>query len=223
MSCAAAGKFVTRRAHFFAPPGPVAPGMAIGLLGGSFNPAHEGHRHVSDVALKRLGLDYVWWLVSPQNPLKPVAGMAPLEERLGYARAIARHPRIVVTDIENALRTRYTIDTVKLLRRRFPQVHFVWLMGSDNLESFDRWRNWQAIAAQLPIAVVIRPGTALAPLKSRAGGRFRHNRVASPKGFAWAQPPALIVLDGPRNAASATLIRAANAPREALVSARPAC
>jgi len=197
--------------------------MAIGLLGGSFNPAHEGHRHVSDVALKRLGLDYVWWLVSPQNPLKPVAGMAPLDTRLGVARAIGRHPRIVVTDIENALRTRYTIDTVKLLRRRFPQVHFVWLMGSDNLESFHRWRNWQAIAAELPIAVVIRPGTALAPLRSRAGLRFQHNRVSSPTGFARAQPPALVVLDGPRNAASATLLRAASGLREALVGAMPPC
>ena len=223
MSCAAAGKFVTRRAHFLAPPGPVAPGMAIGLLGGSFNPAHEGHRHISDVALKRLGLDYVWWLVSPQNPLKPVAGMAPLGKRLAFARALAGHPRIVVTDIESVLRTRYTIDTVKLLKRRFPQVHFVWLMGSDNLESFHRWRNWQAIAAELPIAVVIRPGTAMAPLRSKAARRFQPNLVASPAGFARARPPALIVLDGPRNEASATRIRAGSGPGEALVGATPAC
>lgn len=223
MLCAGAGKFVTSRAHFVAPPGPVAPGMAIGLLGGSFNPAHEGHRHISDVALKRLGLDYVWWLVSPQNPLKPVSGMAPLPKRLSLARALAKHPRIVVTGIENALGTRYTIDTVRMLRRRFPQVHFVWLMGSDNLESFHRWRDWQAIGAELPIAVVIRPGTALAPLRSRAAQRFRPSLVASPAGFARARPPALVVLDGPRNAASATRIRAANGPGEALVAPRPAC
>ena len=197
--------------------------MAIGLLGGSFNPAHVGHRHVSEVALKRLGLDYVWWLVSPQNPLKPVSGMAPLAKRLASARAIAGHPRIVVTDIEGLLRTRYTIDTVKLLKRRFPQVHFVWLMGSDNLESFHRWRNWQAIAAELPIAVVIRPGTALAPLRSKAARRFQPNLVASPAGFARVRPPALIVLDGPRNDASATRIRAGSGLGEVLVGAAPAC
>ena len=197
--------------------------MTIGLLGGSFNPAHEGHLHVSDVALKRLGLDYVWWLVSPQNPLKPVTGMAPLVDRLAFAREIAGHPRIVVTDIENALGTRYTADTVNALQRRFPLVRFVWLMGSDNLESFHRWRNWQMIAARLPIAVVIRPGTALAPLKSAAARHFRRRFVASPKAFARACPPALIALDGPRNAASATQIRTANQRREALVGAPPSC
>lgn len=211
------------RAHFLAPPAPVAPGMAIGLLGGSFNPAHEGHRHVSEVALKRLGLAYVWWIVSPQNPLKPETGMAPLAERLASARTIAKHPRIWVMDIERTLRTRYSIDTIKALRRRFPQIDFVWLMGSDNLAGFHRWRAWQEIAQRIPIAIVTRPGTVLAPLKSKAAQRFSRNRVVSPRGFARTRPPSLIVLDGPRDPASATAIRAAGRAREALVRARPAC
>jgi nicotinate-nucleotide adenylyltransferase len=197
--------------------------MSIGLLGGSFNPAHEGHCHVSEVALKRLGLDYVWWLVSPQNPLKPSIGMAPLDNRLAFARTLATHPRITVMDIETALGTRYTIDTVKALQRRFPSVRFVWLMGSDNLASFHRWRHWPEIAARLPIAVVMRPGTTLAPLVAKAAQRLRGNRVFSPKNFARTRPPALIVLDGPRNPTSATRIRTAEEQREALVSALPAC
>jgi len=214
---------VTSARPLLAPPGPIAPGMQIGLLGGSFNPAHEGHCHVSEIALKRLGLDHVWWLVSPQNPLKPAIGMAPLDNRLAFARAFAAHPRITVMDIENALGTRYTVDTVKALQRRFPSVRFVWLMGSDNLASFHRWRNWPEIAARLPIAVVTRPGTTLAPLRSKAAQRLRGNRVFSPKNFAQARPPALIVLDGPRNAVSATRIREVEGQHEALVGALPTC
>lgn len=197
--------------------------MTIGLLGGSFNPAHEGHRHISDVALKRLGLDYVWWLVAPQNPLKPVRGMAPLDERLAIARARASHPRIIVMDIERTLGTRFTIDTLAALQRRFPAVHFVWLMGSDNLAGFHLWKRWQEIARRMPVAVVMRPGSTLAPLKAKAAQRFAASRHCNPKGFARARPPALIVLDGPRNASSATAIRARAEKGEALVAARPAC
>ncbi len=204
------GRFVPDATRFVFPPGPLAPGMAIGLLGGSFNPAHEGHRHISQIALKQLGLAYVWWLVSPQNPLKPGAGMAPLAERLAGARAAAHDPRIVVTDIERALGTRYTADTVAALQRRFAQTRFVWLMGSDNLREFHRWKNWQQIACRLPMAVVLRPGTALAPLSAKAAQRFGGRRTHSPKDFARARPPAWIVLDGPRNAQSATRIRTAH-------------
>lgn len=208
--------------HSLAPPAPVAPGLCIGLLGGSFNPAHEGHRHISEVALKRLGLDYVWWLVSPQNPLKPAKGMAPLAARLDGARRYARHPRIIATDIERDLGTRYTVDTVGALLCRFPQVHFVWIMGSDNLAQFHRWRHWQEIAARLPIAVVTRPGSVLAALRAPAARRLVPFRTDVTARFAQIRPPALIVLDGKRNPQSASAIRAA-APNETLVTAPPAC
>ncbi len=196
-----------RAAHFIVPPGPVANGLRIGLLGGSFNPAHHGHIHVSDTALKRLHLDYVWWLVSPQNPLKPVHGMAPLEARLAAARASVHHPRILVTDIEQALGTRYTVDTIAALRSRFPQPHFVWLMGSDNLDGFSRWQSWAEIARKIPVAVVIRPGSSLAPLRARMAQRFARHRLAPGPGIVTAKPPAFTVLDGPRNPTSATQIR----------------
>jgi nicotinate-nucleotide adenylyltransferase len=203
------------------PPGPVAPGLRIGLLGGSFNPAHEGHLYVSEVALKRLGLDYVWWLVTPQNPLKGHAGLAPLEDRLKQAMQIARHPRIVVMDIEQALGTRYSIDTLKALQRRFPLLRFTWLMGSDNLEIFRRWRRWTELAERVPIAVVQRPGTILASLSAKPMQRFAASRVAD--GRAIGAPPAIAILDGKRNRQSSTALRARNLDREALVRAIPPC
>jgi nicotinate-nucleotide adenylyltransferase len=176
------------------PLGPVAPGLRIGLLGGSFNPAHEGHLHVAETAMKRLGLDYVWFLVAPQNPLKPVVGMMPLKQRLELARAlVGRRPRLIVSDLEQIIAGRYTIDTIRALTARFHGVRFVWLMGSDNLEQFHRWRRWREIAALVPIAVVLRPGSTLAPLKAMArqclGAR-------------------VVIVDGRRNEASATAIRA---------------
>ena len=190
-------------------PGPIASGLRIGLLGGSFNPAHEGHLHVSDVALKRLALDYVWWLVSPQNPLKTADGMAPLKERLSRARCLTRHsPRIRITDIETQLGTRYTIDTVARLIQRFPALHFVWLMGSDNLVTFHRWRNWQELARRIPIVVVIRPGTALAPLISKAAQYLSAFKTSDERALAVTPPPAFAILDARRSAASATAIRA---------------
>jgi nicotinate-nucleotide adenylyltransferase len=178
-------------------------------LGGSFNPAHEGHLHVSQVAMNRLGLDYVWWLVSPQNPLKRAADMAPLKQRLARARRVAgTHPRLRVTDIETQMGTRYTIDTVTRLKRRFPALRFVWLMGSDNLVSFNCWRNWQRLAMTVPIAIVARPGTILAPLNSEVTRRFAIQAppLRAPS-FATVRPPALIVLDSRRNPASATRLR----------------
>ena len=174
-------------------PGPTAAGLRIGLLGGSFNPAHEGHLHVAETAMKRLGLDYVWFLAS-QNPLKDAAGMLPLKGRLALLRAlVGRRPRFVVSDLEAELGSRHTIDTVRALTGRFPRVRFVWLMGSDNLEQFHRWRAWTEIAARLPIGVVLRPGSTLAPLRAKAMKRFAR-RIA--------------LLDGRRNRASATAIRA---------------
>lgn len=176
------------------PPGPIAKGLRIGLLGGSFNPAHEGHRYVAETAIKQLHLDYVWFLVSPQNPLKSSNGMAPLEKRMASARAIAKGDRrLIVSDVEQAMQSRYTNDTVRVLCSRFSEVQFFWLMGSDNLEQFHRWQHWQDILAQLPAAVILRPGYTLAPLRAKAiqamGQRFT-------------------ILDGRRNELSATAIRA---------------
>jgi nicotinate-nucleotide adenylyltransferase len=185
----------------------VAKGLRIGLLGGSFNPAHEGHRYVSEIALKQLPLDYVWWLVAPQNPLKPEEGMAPAANRLATARAAAgRHSRLIVSDLEKTLGTRYTIDTLKALHRRFPLVRFVWLMGSDNLAEFHRWQRWEDIAALMPIAVVVRPGSVLAQLNAKAMRRFPRRRKTMRK------LPVIVPLDGRRNEASATAIRRAAAP-----------
>ncbi len=189
------------------PPGPVASGLRIGLLGGSFNPPHAGHMHVSRVALEFLGLDYVWWLVSPQNPLKAATGMAPFGERLAQARSLAAHPRIRVSGIESELGTRFTIDTLTALKRRFPQLCFVWLMGSDNLQGFQRWRRWPEIAASVPIAVVVRPGSTLAPLYAKVAQRLARARHTASRHFAGLSPPALAVVDAPRNKLSATALR----------------
>jgi len=180
--------------NWLRPPGPVASGLRIGLLGGSFNPAHGGHLYVAETAIKRLALDYVWFLVAPQNPLKPVAGMRPLGERLAGARKIAaRNRKLVITDLEETLGSRYTIDTIRALTAHWPFVHFVWLMGSDNLEQFHRWRRWQDIVERLPIAVVLRPGSTLAPLKAKAMSALGGG---------------ITIVDGRRNEASATAIRA---------------
>ena len=204
------------------PPGPVANGLKIGLLGGSFNPAHEGHVYASEVALKRLGLDYVWWLVAPQNPLKPTAGMMPLCERLTFAAdRFEQDPRIVVVDIETVFGTRYTIDTLAALKRRFPGVHFVWLMGSDNLQSFHRWWRWSDIAKMVPIAVVVRPGSSLASLRSRLMERFPKARVRATRRLPLERPPAITILDGRRNPMSATAIRRKQLQGEVLARCVP--
>lgn len=224
MSFVATGRFVTRQHYnWLRPPGPIAKGLRIGLLGGSFNPAHEGHLHISEMALKRLNLDYVWWLVSPQNPLKPSVGMAPLEDRLSYADDIAQHHRrIVVMDIEKTLGTRYTIDTVHALKKRFSGVRFIWVMGSDNLQSFRRWKKWPEIARQLPIAVVMRPGSVLAALNAKPMMRFGRPRYCGDD-LVTAKPPLIAIIDGKRNMQSSTAIRAAAEGGEALVHAIPPC
>jgi len=151
---------------------PVRAGLRIGLLGGSFNPAHEGHFGISLEALRRLGLDEVWWLVSPQNPLKDETGMAPFAERLEGARRAARHPRLRVTDIEARLGTRYTADTLRALRRRFPRLKFVWLMGADNLSQIPAWRAWSYIFNTLPVAIFARPTYSLRALAGKAARRY---------------------------------------------------
>jgi nicotinate-nucleotide adenylyltransferase len=197
--------------HWTRAPGPVAPGLRIGLLGGSFDPAHGGHLYVSAVALKALKLDYVWWLVSPGNPLKPAPDA--LAVRLARARNLARDGRIFVTDIEARLGTRYTIDSVTALQKRFAQVDFVWLMGSDNLEQFSRWRRWQAIAARIPLVVVRRPGSVLASLHASLARRIGVSRRLG-------LPPSLVVLDGPRSSENSTELRerALGAAAEAMLN-----
>jgi nicotinate-nucleotide adenylyltransferase len=181
----------------------------VGLLGGSFNPAHGGHLHLSRLALRCLDLDEVWWLVSPQNPLKPAAGMAPLAERLAGARALARHPRIRVSAVEAALGTRYTVDTLRVLRRRLPRTRFVWLMGADNLATLPRWRRWTALFDLAPIAVFARPQYCAQGLNGLAARRFARHRVA-PTGarrLAEMTPPAWSFFATALDPASATAIR----------------
>lgn len=153
-------------------------GALTGLLGGSFNPAHGGHRKISLFAIRALALDELWWMVSPGNPLKPAAGMAPLAARMAAARAQAKRSPIRVTAIERELGTRYTVDTLRALVRRYPGRRFVWIMGSDNLAQFHRWRDWRGIARIMPIAVIARPGYDGAALASPAMawlGRFRRS------------------------------------------------
>jgi nicotinate-nucleotide adenylyltransferase len=182
----------------------------VGLLGGSFNPAHEGHLEISRQALEQLRLDEVWWLVSPQNPLKTAAGMAPLEARLDAARALVGDGRIRVTGIERELGTRYTKDTVFALKRRFPGVRFVWIMGADNLAEVCRWKGWPGIFRTVAIAVFARPSYSFRALSGRAARRFRAARqgVARAGRLADMRPPAWVFLSRPRNPASATRIRA---------------
>lgn len=182
----------------------------IGILGGSFNPAHEGHRHISLQALKRLRLDEVWWLVSPQNPLKSPAGMAPFEKRIESAKSVADHPRIRVTDIEKDLGTTYTAETLARLVRRFPTLRFVWLMGADNLAQISRWNRWTRIFHTVPVAVLDRPSYSLGALSGRAARRFNRERIKESRAgrLADMRPPAWVFLHTPLNATSATELRA---------------
>lgn len=187
-------------------------GPLTGLLGGSFNPAHRAHLRISRFAQRALGLEEVWWLVSPGNPLKPERGMAPLAARVKAAQSLARRAPIRVTSIECELGTRYTIDTIRALKRRFPCRRFVWLMGADNLAEFHRWKDWRAIAREIPIAVVNRPGYDAAARASPAGAWLRRFRV-SPAGLRnrgeWSAP-ALIELRFDPDPCSATAIRRAD-------------
>ncbi|MGB8182997.1 MAG: nicotinate-nucleotide adenylyltransferase [Stellaceae bacterium] len=186
-----------------------APPRRVGLLGGSFNPAHVGHVHLSLEALRRLGLDEVWWLVAPQNPLKPPKGMAPPEKRLAGARALARHPRIRVLDLERRLGTVFTVDTLRALQARFPRTRFVWLMGADNLSQIRHWRGWREIFASLPIAVFARPSYCRVALAALPAHRFARYRLpaAAARRLPGAKPPAWIFLWSMLDPHSATQIR----------------
>lgn len=183
----------------------------IGLLGGSFNPAHGGHRTISRFALRALSLDAVWWMVSPGNPLKPMAGMAPLAARFASATHAARRARIKVTVIERELGTRYTIDTVRRLAKRYPRLEFVWLMGADNLAQFHLWRDWRGIARAMPIAVIARPGYDADAMASPAMAWLRRFRVpAASLARGGRSAPALVYLRFDPDPRSATAIRRAD-------------
>ena len=182
--------------------------MRVGVLGGSFNPAHAGHRHVAELAMRRLRLDQVWLLVSPGNPLKPTAGMAPLATRLAGAARIADGRRVVATGIEAALRTRYTVDTMRELVRRFPRVRFVWIMGADILQQLPRWRRWLEIVRRLAFVVLPRPGYSHRALAGQAAHRLRADRRrASEAALLPGAAPGWVFLPGRQTAISATAIR----------------
>jgi nicotinate-nucleotide adenylyltransferase len=193
---------------------PHARGLRIGLLGGSFNPAHAAHRAASLFALKRLGLHRVWWLVTPGNPLKDTRALPPLEERMTRAERVAHHPRIDITGIEGVIGSPYSHDTIEYLVRKCPGVRFVWLMGADNLKDFHRWRNWRGIARRVPIAIIDRGGVALSANASPAARAFARARIPEAEAITLAErePPAWVYLHGLKSPISSTILRHAGTP-----------
>lgn len=191
-------------------PPPAFAGMRIGLLGGSFNPPHDGHLHISITAINRLGLDKLWWVVTPGNPLKSGADLPGLTERIALAEAVATHPAISVTGFEAALPSPYAVDTVRFLRRRFPATFFVWIMGGDNLAQFHRWRNWTALFRTLPILVLDRPRARLRALASPAARRFSASRLpdSAASRLPLMRAPAWIYMSLPLRDISSSALRA---------------
>ena len=187
-----------------------ARGQSVGLLGGSFDPPHHGHVHITTEALKRFGLDRVWWLVTPGNPLKP-QGPAPLSQRMQQARAMMQHPRVTVTDIEARLGTRYTAQTLAALRRHYPGVNFVWLMGADNLAQFHKWQDWRKIMMSVPVGVLARPGDRISARMSPAARLFAPYRISGRAShlLARATPPAWCFVNVPMVDMSSSALRAA--------------
>ena len=187
--------------------------MRIGLFGGTFDPPHAAHRAACLLAMKRLGLDRVWWLVTPGNPLKDTRGLASLEKRMTAARVLAHHPRIDVSDLEQRLGTAYTYEVISYLVARCPGVHFVWIMGADNLRNFHRWQRWRGIASLVPIAVVDRLGPSLYATFSISSQALARARIpeSSAKALAERRPPAWVLLHGLKSPLSSTALRAARA------------
>ena len=184
--------------------------MTVGLLGGSFDPAHAGHAHITREALKRFGLDRVWWLVSPGNPLKS-RGPAPMVQRLSHAREVMQHPRVTVTGLEEALGTRYTAQTLDRLRAIYPRVRFVWLMGADNLAQFHLWQDWRKIMETVPVGVLARPGQRISARMSPAAALYAPYRIAAGQSqrLAHANAPAWCFVNVPMLDISSSAIRAA--------------
>jgi nicotinate-nucleotide adenylyltransferase len=192
-------------------------GMVVGLLGGSFDPAHGGHVHITHEALKRMGLHQVWWLVTPANPLK-ARQPAPIAERLQRARAVMGDPRVRITALETQLRTVRTADTLRKLTAIYPGVTFVWLMGADNMVQFHKWGRWRDILQAVPVGVLARPGAGVAARTSVAARIFREKRVGRGENLRWKKPPAWVFVNLPLNSSSSSAIRAkgqwtAGAPR----------
>ncbi|MDH6269785.1 nicotinate-nucleotide adenylyltransferase [Rhizobium sp. SG_E_25_P2] len=189
----------------------VEPGMLVGLFGGSFNPPHQGHQLVADIALRRLGLDQLWWMVTPGNPLKSRRVLAPLAERLALSEAMAHDPRIRVTAFEKSLNSTYTAEVLARVKARNPAVRFIWIMGADNLRDFHRWQNWRKIAMTFPIAVIDRPGATLAFLSSVMAKTFDYARLDEHDAGALGSlpAPAWTFIHGPRSRLSSTAIRSA--------------
>ena len=187
----------------------VEKGMAVGLFGGSFNPPHAGHALVAEIAIRRLKLDQLWWIVTPGNPLKDTRELAPLSERLSQCEALVHDPRIKVTAFEAAHHIRYTADTLALIKARNPGVHFVWIMGADSLANFHRWQRWRQIATTFPIAVIDRPGSTLAFLSSRMAKTFDYARIDEDDApiLPRSRAPAWTFIHGPRSLLSSTAIR----------------
>ena len=183
--------------------------MQVGLFGGSFNPPHEGHALVAEIALRTLRLDQLWWMVTPGNPLKDGRALAPLAQRIELSEKIAADPRIKVTAFEAAFKVRYTADTLALVRARNQGVDFVWIMGADNLAQFHRWQRWREIAMTMPIAVVDRPGSTLAFISSVFAKTFDHARIdkRGAAQLARTRPPAWTFIHGPRSSLSSTALR----------------
>ncbi len=188
------------------------PGMRIGLLGGSFDPAHEGHAHITREALKRFGLDQVWWLVSPGNPLKR-HGPAPMADRMARARQVISDPRVRVTDLESRMGTRYTYETLLTLVGLYPGVRFVWLMGADNLATFHQWENWREIMSMVPVGVMARPGQRISARMSVAARYYRAERLKAREAalLGHCEAPAWAFVNVPMNSSSSTHIRASGA------------
>ena len=185
-------------------------GQVVGLLGGSFDPAHDGHVHITKAALERFGLDRVWWLVSPANPLK-TRGPAPIGERMAAAKSVMQHPRVTVTDIEERLGTRYTAQTIVALQAAYPGVHFVWLMGADNLAQFHRWQDWREIMERVPVGVLARPGDRISARMSKTARLYRAHRLIGRASqlLARAEAPMWSFVNLPMSQSSSTAIRAA--------------
>lgn len=188
---------------------PVANGLKIGLFGGSFNPPHMGHVQVSKMALKSLGLDQLWWIITPGNPLKKHHGLAPLEERIAYCNKMINHPDIRVCAFEENLRSRYTADTIEVLRMRRATAKFVWVMGADNLTQFHKWDRWQSIAKKVPLAIIDRPGSTVSPNSTPATQSLSKYRVdeVDARLLPNTPPPAWVFIHGPRSFLSSSQIR----------------
>ncbi len=187
----------------------VEKGMTVGLFGGSFNPPHAGHALVAEIALRRLKLDQLWWIVTPGNPLKDTRHLAPLAERLERCEELIQDPRVKITAFEAAHNIRYTADALAMIKARNPGVHFVWVMGADNLADFHLWQRWQKIALTFPIAVIDRPGSTLAFLSSRMAKTFGYARIDEDDApiLARSRAPAWTFIHGPRSLLSSTAIR----------------